>query len=415
VRGYPMAAAFMSSKPAAGINHKVYGVTSEGVAVFLDSGLRSLGIDPHNQPWTVKLTGGPDGDVAGNMLKILHREYGPMVRVVGIADGSASAEDPRGLPMSELLRLVHANRPLAELDRTALGPQGSLSPADSPEGIARRNSMHARVRADALVPAGGRPSTVNASNWREMLLPDGSPSCRIVVEGANLFLTHEARAALFDAVQLPIVKDSSANKCGVICSSMEIVASMTLSPDEFLHLKDAYVAQVLDRLRALARQEADLLFLEAAAQPHVALPQLSERISYAILRASDALAEQLDSFGDDQKLRLWPLMREQLPPILFERYASRLPERLPWEYIKNMLSSGLASRLVYREGLQYVESTPDGRLRPLALAYLQQEQHVRALAAQVAASDLPSAAAIEGLLLRGGVRAAVDQQMLRAK
>jgi len=75
----------MSSKPDAGINHKEYGVTSEGVAVFLEVALRSLGIDPRNEPWTVKLTGGPDGDVAGNMLQILNREFGENVRVVGTA------------------------------------------------------------------------------------------------------------------------------------------------------------------------------------------------------------------------------------------------------------------------------------------------------------------------------------------
>ena len=34
-----------------------------------------------------------------------------------------------------------------------------------------------------------------------------------------------------------IVKDSSANKCGVICSSYEILASMALSTEEFLALK----------------------------------------------------------------------------------------------------------------------------------------------------------------------------------
>ncbi|KAL3933094.1 MAG: hypothetical protein SGPRY_000433 [Prymnesium sp.] len=145
-RGYPMAAAFMSSKPDAGINHKVYGVTSEGVAVFLDSGLRSvlafsrivqegsLGINPTLEPWTVKLTGGPDGDVAGNMIKILHREYGSMVRVVGIADGSGCAEDPRGLNMQELLRLVDANLPLTAFDQRALGPEGMLASADTRDG-----------------------------------------------------------------------------------------------------------------------------------------------------------------------------------------------------------------------------------------------------------------------------------------
>ena len=36
IRGYSMPAAFMSSKPKEGINHKEFGVTSEGVAVFLE-------------------------------------------------------------------------------------------------------------------------------------------------------------------------------------------------------------------------------------------------------------------------------------------------------------------------------------------------------------------------------------------
>jgi glutamate dehydrogenase len=56
-RGYTTPAAFMSSKPRAGINHKEYGVTSEGVNVFLDVALRRvLGIDPKNEPFTVCLS-----------------------------------------------------------------------------------------------------------------------------------------------------------------------------------------------------------------------------------------------------------------------------------------------------------------------------------------------------------------------
>ena len=53
---------------------------------------------------SVKLTGGPDGDVCGNMLRILYRDYGDNVRVVGLADGTASAEDPNGIPMNEVSR-----------------------------------------------------------------------------------------------------------------------------------------------------------------------------------------------------------------------------------------------------------------------------------------------------------------------
>ena len=47
-------------------------------------------------------TGGPDGDVAGNEIKILFREYGDNVKIVGIADGSGCAEDPDGLDHEEV-------------------------------------------------------------------------------------------------------------------------------------------------------------------------------------------------------------------------------------------------------------------------------------------------------------------------
>lgn len=50
-----------------------------------------------------------------------------------------------------------------------------------------------------------------------------------------------ARAALHAETGIPIVKDSSANKCGVICSSFEINSSMLLSHDEFLAIKPALV------------------------------------------------------------------------------------------------------------------------------------------------------------------------------
>ena len=88
-RGHPMPDAFMSSKPDAGINHKEFGVTSEGVHVFLEAALQdTLGIDPKLDPFSVKMTGGPDGDVAGNGLLILFRECA-QAKVVGIADASA--------------------------------------------------------------------------------------------------------------------------------------------------------------------------------------------------------------------------------------------------------------------------------------------------------------------------------------
>ena len=76
----------MSSKPGNGINHKEFGVTSEGVAVYVAAALRDLSIDPSKDAFSVAITGGPDGDVGGNLLKILFRDC-ERASVVGVADG----------------------------------------------------------------------------------------------------------------------------------------------------------------------------------------------------------------------------------------------------------------------------------------------------------------------------------------
>ncbi len=53
------------------------------------------------------LLGGPDGDVAGNEIKILIREYGANVKIVGISDASGCAEDPGGLDHEEVSWIYH--------------------------------------------------------------------------------------------------------------------------------------------------------------------------------------------------------------------------------------------------------------------------------------------------------------------
>ena len=91
-------------------------------------------------------------------------------------------------------------------------------------------------------------------------------------------------------------------------------------------------------------------------------------------------------------------------------HAGQLPERLPWEYQKSTIVKSLASRLVYREGLAFVENMPSNeRLARFALAYLEQEQRVRSLADAVAASGEPFATEVQELLLQGGVRVAAEK------
>ena len=208
-RGYPIPAAFMSSKAEAGFNHKEFGVTSEGVVVYLDVALRrTLGIDPETTPFTLKITGGPDGDVAGNLLKIAIKKYGKNVKVVGIADGFGVAEDPEGLDPDELLRLVDESLPITSFRTEKLSSNGIMMEANTEEGMSRRNSMHFRVKSDAFVPAGGRPNTINSENVLQFIDENGKPSSPLLVEGANIFITNEAREMLYEKCNLPIVKDS---------------------------------------------------------------------------------------------------------------------------------------------------------------------------------------------------------------
>jgi hypothetical protein len=44
-------------------------------------------------------------------------------------------------------------------------------------------------------------------------------------------------------VGIPIVKDSSANKCGVICSSFEVLAGLCLTEEEFIKEKPIFVKE----------------------------------------------------------------------------------------------------------------------------------------------------------------------------
>ena len=92
------------------------------------------------------------------------------------------------------------------------------------------------------------------------------------ISGANIFTTPEARKRLFETAGVAIVKDSSANKCGVITSSCEVAASMLLSTEEFLEVKNELVHDVLDRIRILAQLEAELLFREYKNYPGNVVP-----------------------------------------------------------------------------------------------------------------------------------------------
>jgi len=393
------------------INHKEYGVTSEGVNVFLDVALRQvLNIDPTEKPFTVKITGGPDGDVAGNEIKILIREYGENAKIVGVADHSGCAEDPDGLDHEELMRLFRTSKCIAHFSAAKLGSNGVLHKVDTQEGIKARNSMHNRLEADAFIPCGGRPNTIDMTNYKQFLKPDGTPSAPLIVEGANLFTTAEAREALFKDAGIVIVKDSSANKGGVITSSYEICAAMLLSDDEFYKNKEQIVGEVLEKLRGFAKREAVLLFREFDEYDGVSLPGVSQIISNCINVTTDALSSALDTLPEGDMEALLPLFRAHLPQTMADLSFDKVYERVPDQYIKNAIASCLASKMVYKEGTKFISAQPQKHLAAMALKYIRKEKEITELMQTLEEADIPDEKkeAIIKILEQGGARTALQ-------
>ena len=387
-RGHPCPNAFMSSKPGAGINHKEYGVTSEGVVVFLEAALKSQGINPRTQPFTVKMTGGPDGDVAGNAIRIMHREFGLNARIVGIADGTGSAEDPVGLDLIELLRLVDEGCGIASFEPKSLSPDGKVLTLSDVAGVEARNTLHNRVQADAFVPCGGRPAAVNQNNWRAFIMEDGTASARVVVEGVNLFFTEDARDALSNEAGVLFVKDSSANKCGVICSSYEIAASLLLDEKTFLEIKKPFVEEVVHQLRHLARREAAVLFSHYRRRPHIPLSKVSGQLSDTINRLKDSVIASFKNMDAGQLEKATHLVEAHLPKSLVAAAGPASLNALPKAYYHRIIASVLASEIVYREGIDRFVDVSERQLGKLAIAYLERLEKSRRVEALLEADSL---------------------------
>ena len=390
-RGYKYSRAFMSSKPGDGINHKEYGVTSEGLNVYLEQTLLYLGIDPYRQSFSIKLTGGPSGDVAGNELRILYRHYGGNAKVLVIADGDGAAYDPQGLDWEELLRLCDNSLPVCSFNREKLSDsdQAYVIDVSTPENIKKRDHSYLKVYADIFVPAGGRPYTITEKSYHKLIDQQGNPSCLAIVEGANIFFDAKAREHLQDSGVL-IIKDSSANKAGVICSSFETLSSLLLTKEEFIPIKDQYVKEVIDILKQKTFDEARLLFKEYDEHGgKIHLSKLSVMISEQINSVKTMLADEFHNNCDHYLTDpiFLEIVDSYIPPCLKEYYHQR-KNVLPVAYKIAIVSTYIASHIVYSEGIDWLTTIPKHHQIKVALTYFQQQKQKQILIDSVAKSKL---------------------------
>lgn len=370
LRGASFWKAFTTGKSQSlgGIPHDVFGMTTHSIHQYVKGIYQKLDVDERE---CRKLqTGGPDGDLGSNEIKISHD------KTIAIVDGSGVLYDPDGIDREELVRLANKRQMIANFDVTKLTKDGFRILVDETnvklpdgsvveDGLRFRNEFHLLdlSSADLFVPCGGRPEAVDINNVHSMFQKDGTtPRFKYIVEGANLFFTQEARIRLEQAGCI-IFKDASANKGGVTSSSLEVLAALSFTDDEFeqhMMVKDpsnvpafysAYIKTVHRLIERNAELEFECLWRENDKMPGKTRSVLSDELSYAILELNTRLQEP-NTLWDNAELRNL-ILSEAIPKLLIDTVGGLdvLNARLPETYRRALFGSYLASRFVYEHGI----------------------------------------------------------------
>jgi glutamate dehydrogenase len=377
-RGYILGSGIISSKKI-GINHKEYGVTSLGVWKFLEQALKELGIDAHKDPFRVKITGGTNGDVAGNEMRLL-LTHCPKVEITSITAGSGAIYDPKGIDKKELDRLILKD----DIDRFSpdylheggfiLCPREQkreglvdlikkiIRDKDGPkEEWVSSDEFHAQFEnlifshsTDVFIPCGGRPETIHMGNWEKLFNHDHTPTTRAIIEGANSFISPEARERIQEH-GIIILKDASANKCGVICSSYEIIGGLLMSDKEFLQYKDEYVTDVLKVLEKRAVDESTEIFQRYnQLQGSKLYTDISNEISDEINTLTDSIFSYLlENPEKMSKPHYTKMLFLHFPHFIRERKKFRdRVKNLPQKYKMAMVATEIATKSIYHGGFE---------------------------------------------------------------
>ncbi|CAE8609699.1 unnamed protein product [Polarella glacialis] len=376
VRGYPYWKALTTGKSTAlgGIPHDTYGMTTASVHTYVTELLRELGED--ESEITKFQTGGPDGDLGSNEILVSKD------KTIGIVDGSGVLYDPAGLNRTELTRLATRRVMVRDFSRSFLGPGGFLVTIDETDvtlpdgsqwltGAELRDNFHLTdfAAADLFVPCGGRPNAVTTDNVRKLFTADGKPKFRMVVEGANLFLSDGARRVL-ETAGVHLFKDACTNKGGVTSSSLEVFAALALPVEQHSALMcydpkhggsppafyTEYVQQILDIIIENAQQEFRAVWT-ANQKDGVSKVEATKLISGKITRMQDSIMDTFQKMSESERDHLVrKVLSLAVPPAMIENLGvDGIVKNVPESYITALVSAWIASRFVYKNGINTSE------------------------------------------------------------
>lgn len=365
-RNYPFWKAFTTGKTPriGGIPHDMHGMTTAGVHEYVLGVLKKLNM---REEEIVKIqTGGPDGDLGSNEILISKD------KTIAIVDGSGVLYDPDGINREELFRLAKKRVTVEEFDKSHLSKKGFFVSINDKEvtlpdgnlvhnGEEFRNKfhLHSLAKADLFIPCGGRPAAVNINNWQKLLDERGKPKFRIIIEGANLFITEEARLRL-EEHGIIVIKDASANKGGVTSSSFEVFTSLALSDNEFKkHLtvddgkvpdfRKAYIDEIIQIIKKNARLEFNLLWDEHE-RKGTPLTKLTNMVSSKINRLTDAVFTS--NLHQNINLRRKVVSEYASKPLLDLVGIENILKRVPENYLRSIVSTKIATDFVYTRGIE---------------------------------------------------------------
>jgi len=390
-RGHSWWKSFTTGKDPSlgGIPHDTYGMTTNSVRACVEGIYEKLGLD--QTTLTKFQTGGPDGDLGSNEILCGKEKY------TSIVDGAGVLFDPSGLNREELLRLAKERKTVDHYDVKKLSAKGFFIAADKnrdltgepvvlPDGtkiyktVEFRNNFHLSdyINTDVFVPCGGRPRSVVLSNVHKLLrnhptatgemmlrgLVDAKPNdlkYKIIVEGANLFISHDARLAL-EKCGVTLIKDATANKGGVTSSSLEVFTGLALNDEEHkklmcgnadgTNLPEFYqrlVKEISSIIYNNARREFELIWRIAQEHPDIPKSIITDRLSRKIVEIRGFIYES--SMFDDKKFVRY-VLDAYAPKTLKEAVSvDEMMKRVPENYQRAICSIWLASNYVYSKGI----------------------------------------------------------------
>lgn len=389
-RGFQFWKAFTTGKEPSlgGIPHDTYGMTTRSVRQNVTGLYRKLGLD---ETKTVKFqTGGPDGDLGSNEIL---RGNEPIQAIV---DGSGVLYDPNGLNRDELVRLAKKRVMVQEFDTSKLSKGGFFVKADKnrdaagndpvilPDGtkihktVEFRDTFHFSpyLKCDIFVPCGGRPKSVTLENVHKWVLNHPTATgesmlkglvtdvkstdlkFKYIVEGANLFITDDARIAL-EKVGVVLIKDAAANKGGVTSSSLEVYTSLALTVEEHTKLMccegnltefyNSMVEDICQFVEERAHREFELIWKTQQEHPEMPKTLIVDALSRKIVDIRSFILKS--NLFEDKKFVRYIL--DQYTPKTLKTVVSvdDIMVRVPQNYQQAICAVWLASNYVYSYGI----------------------------------------------------------------